>query len=109
MQHPERLGWVTALPEGYYQDELGQVRHTQTGDLVCGWSGRGHRHYLLPLPIPIPSSGAILRVWVDRQSMQEFGRAVRADAVNGTRGALRGFARRMLGEAVSILLEKVIR
>ena len=109
MQHPERLGWAEQLPEGYYLDELGQVRHQATGDLVCGWSGRGHRHYLLPLPIPIPTTGAILRVWVDRQSTREFGEAVRSDAIGGTRGALRGFARRLFGEAISVLAGKVFK
>ena len=109
MQHPERLGWAKDLPEGYYLDELGQVRHQATADLVCGWSGRGHRHYLLPLPCPEPVSGAILRVWVDRQSMQDFGRAVRADGEQGASRGLQGFARRLLGEAVSLLLDKVIQ
>jgi len=109
MLHPKRMGWEKELPDGYYLDELGQVRHEATGDLVCGWSGRGHRHYLLPLPCPEPVSGEILRVWVDRQAMQGFGRAVREDGKRGASRGLQGFARRLLGEAVSVLIDKVVR
>ena len=34
---------------GYYLDEIGQVRKKGSNELVCGISGRLHKHYLLLL------------------------------------------------------------
>ena len=109
MQHPERLGWAATLPEGYYLDELGQVRHRDSGDLVCGWSGRGHRIRLYPLPVPDPISGTVLRVWIDSKTAREFGRAVRKDTKAAVAGGLRGAARQLLEGLVEHLVGKVIR
>jgi hypothetical protein len=109
MQHPQRLGWASELPEGYYLDDLGQVRHRATGELVCGWSGRGHVVYLLPLPCPDPVSGAVIYRFVDRDTMRQFGKlAENSGRIAGQRG-LQALVRRLLGMAFDILLGKVLR
>jgi len=107
MKHPERLAWAEELPEGYYLDDLTQVRHRETGDLVCGWSGRGHRHYLLPLPWPDPTTGEVLVLMVDRDAMRDFGRSTKRAGRAVKRGALRGFMGRLLGQAVKVLVGKM--
>ena len=107
-QHPERMGWIPygELPQDYMHDELLQVRHIPTGDLVCGWSGRGHRHYLLPLAWPDPESGAVRIVWVDKSTMRQFGRAARrVGGAIASRG-LRGFVRKLIGTAFRAFLGK---
>jgi len=109
MQHPQRLGWASELPEGYYLDDLGQVRHRASGELVCGWSGRGHVVYLLPLPCPDPVSGEVVLRYVDRDAMRQFGKlAENSGRIAGQRG-LQALVRRLLGMAFDILLGKVLR
>ena len=107
MQHPQRLGWADELPEGYYLDELGQVRHSASGDLVCGWSGRGHRHYLLPFPVPDPEIGTIKRVWLSKHVLQAWGREIRENAREGASAGLRGLVRRLFGMALDVLIGKL--
>jgi len=107
--HPERLGWQAALPVGYHLDDLGQVRYDATGHLVCGWSGRAHGLYLLPLPWPDPATGQVRVVWIDRQSMREIRASIEKGALGVARGGLGGIARRLLTEGIGILLGRVLR
>jgi len=109
MQHPQRLGWASELPEGYYRDEIEQVRHKASGDLVCGWSGRGHRQYLLPLPCPDPVAGTVVVRWVDKDTMEEWGRMTRRVGKATASRGLQALVRRLLGMAFDILLGKVLR
>jgi hypothetical protein len=109
MQHPTRLGWAATLPEGYHLDEIGQVRHQSSGELVCGWSGRGHRQYLLPLPVPDPVAGTVRVVWVDKDAMDEFGRMTRRAGRAATSAGLQSIIRRLLGMAFDVLAGRVLR
>lgn len=103
MQHPERLAWAEALPPGYGLDGLGQIRHLATRELVCGWSGRGHTEYLLPMPWLDPAVGEVRMVWVDRDTTEMLRRSVSREAARRARGGLGDIVRSLFAEVLRFL------
>lgn len=104
MQHPEGLGFRDTLPDGYELDQLGQIRHRATRELVCAFSGRGHTVYLLPW-YQLDRDGTVRRYMIDEESIRAFRDAAKRDAsaIGRKRGQLlgdllRGVLRRLLAK-----------
>jgi len=65
---------ATELQEhGYRLDTLGRVR-TEEGRYVCGVSSRVRSHHLYCVPDPDPRTGGCRRLWVDSDTLRQWGR-----------------------------------
>lgn len=92
---------------GYYLDELGQVRRKGTNELICGISGRAHKHYLLLLPQYDPATGKFRQLFVDKQTVQECGMGLRS-LIGPAGSGLARHAGNLLDTALKALLSKFL-
>lgn len=73
MSDEKRIGWYSddeLRGAGMSRDASGVIRN-HDGFLVCGWSGRLHTKYLVPMPDLYPD-GRVGVVYVDRAAAEEI-------------------------------------
>ena len=101
----------TELKElGFYIDDIGQIRENGTNDLICGVSGRHHRHYLIPCPQIVQSVEGDLGItvyYIDKQTVKDIQHLTKINFRLLAKAGSQAFLRNMARLGLKIALEKL--